>query len=195
MSRIPNYEKSTNAAYDVLQNYEGPYPQIDIFKILFNFKKVKLHTYYELAESLNIDILQFKNKYAPSNHGFTIYDWHKNHWFVFFNDQKSNETIRFTLAHELGHIVLKHTNDDDVDRREANCFARNLLCPVPLRDGYHLKTIQDYCECFNISEYMARITRDWNSSDNYYISKNNYDIVNDLSYVYISGRTLSELYG
>ncbi len=101
MNRIPNYKKSTNLAYDVLQNYEGSYPQIDIFKILYNFNKVKLHTYSELAENLKIDILQFRNKYSPSNHGFTIYDQHKNRWFVFFNDKKSNEIIRFTLAHEL----------------------------------------------------------------------------------------------
>ena len=53
MSDFPNYKKATNAAYKVLQNYEGPYPKIDIFKIFSKFDKIKLFTYSELAKIYN----------------------------------------------------------------------------------------------------------------------------------------------
>ncbi|MCM1062339.1 MAG: ImmA/IrrE family metallo-endopeptidase [Eubacterium sp.] len=194
MNKYPNYSFATNAAYMVLKNYMGPYPQIDIFKVVSDLSNVSIHTYSETSKRFDMTISQFLNV-ATSAHGYTVYNATSKKGTIYFNDLKDECTIRFTVAHELGHIILDHTQDNAVARSEANCFARNLLCPVPLRDGFHLKTVQDYCECFNISEYMAKITRDWYSNDNYYISKENYNFINDRSYVYISGYTLSELYG
>ena len=40
--------------------------------------------------------------------------------------------LRFTLAHELGHRVLRHTGKDPAEEREADCFASYLLCPEPV---------------------------------------------------------------
>lgn len=194
MNKYPDYNFATNAAYKVLENYTGPYPQIDIFKVVSNLPNVSIHTYSETATRFGFTFPQFLDV-AMSVHGYTTYSTTSKKGTIYFNDLKGERTIRFTVAHELGHIILGHAQDNGVARSEANCFARNLLCPVPLRDGYHLKTVQDYCECFNISEYMAKITRDWNSSDEFYISKENYNIINNRSYVYISGYTLSELYG
>lgn len=39
---------------------------------------------------------------------------------------------RFTLAHELGHIVLGHEGESSAADREANHFAAHLLLPRPL---------------------------------------------------------------
>lgn len=194
MNKHSDYNFATNAAYRVLETYTGPYPQIDIFKIVFNNPNVSIHTYSETAMRFGYTFPQFLD-IAMSAHGYSVYNATSKKGTIFFNDLKDECTIRFTVAHELGHIILGHTQDNDVARSEANCFARNLLCPVPLRDGYHLKTVQDYCKCFNISKYMAKITRDWYSSDNYYISESNYRIISDLSYCFINGYTLAELYG
>ncbi len=38
---------------------------------------------------------------------------------------------RFTLAHEIGHILLGHAGEDrTVEEQEANAFAASLLCPA-----------------------------------------------------------------
>ena len=65
---------------------------------------------------------------------------------VVLNDERPHTRIRFTLAHELGHLLLAwhigtiecHVDDDDDDRaglvvpfeREADAFASRLLVPA-----------------------------------------------------------------
>lgn len=53
-------------------------------------------------------------------------------YVVLYNDQVGNERRRaFTLAHEVGHILLSHGGEDpEVEEREANAFAASLLCPA-----------------------------------------------------------------
>ena len=64
-----------------------------------------------------------------------------------YNQNKSKERIRFTIAHELGHFILKHndrTSKNILNRyslsdqetqhfeTEANHFAKHLLIPFPI---------------------------------------------------------------
>lgn len=55
---------------------------------------------------------------------------------VYYDDAPpsiSRQRIRFTLAHEVGHLVLQHPGDgDEIYEAEANNFARYLLAPDPL---------------------------------------------------------------
>lgn len=195
MTELPDYNKATNAAYEELQNYDGRYPQIDIFHIIRNHPKIKLHTFTEIASRLGISVEEFVAELSESDMGYTVYDRAKGRWLIYYNDTKCDTTIRFTIAHELGHIVLKHTEDNSVTDREANCFARNLLCPVPLRNELGLKTLDDYCSAFDISDRMAKVVIEMNSSDSHYISGYNYGVVNDKAYCYFTGYTLADLYG
>lgn len=60
---------------------------------------------------------------------------------IFLNEDESNKRKMFTLAHEIGHIMLHGTKEDVVDYRstihspnsrkekEANVFAADLLMP------------------------------------------------------------------
>ena len=195
MIDLPDYNKATNAAYEELQDYDGKYPQIDIFYLLQNHPKIKLHTFTEIASRLGITVEEFVAELSESDMGYTVYDRVKERWLIYYNDTKCDTTIRFTIAHELGHIALKHTEDNSITDREANCFARNLLCPVPIRDELDLKTLEDFCSAFGISDRMAKVVMEMNSSDSYYISGYNYGAVNDKAYCYFTGYTLEELYG
>lgn len=66
-------------------------------------------------------------------------------YIIFYNELKWKQRIRFTIAHEMGHIFLNHhresgipilmaggVGDDQYHRleHEADCFARNLICPA-----------------------------------------------------------------
>lgn len=52
---------------------------------------------------------------------------------IFYNDQRPRERIRFTLAHELAHLVLEHPDEEsDELEGEADIFANYLLAPAPL---------------------------------------------------------------
>lgn len=65
-------------------------------------------------------------------------------FYIYYNDKiKSVGRIRFTLAHELGHIVLKHTQESELAETEAHCFAGYLLAPPEL---IHLLRPDDYID-------------------------------------------------
>lgn len=191
----PDYSKATNAAYELLAKYQGELPVIDVYRIAIFYPNVKIHTYTDVADRMGIDTQTFIKNHASSEHGFTIKDMVKNRYIIFFSELKDVTTVRFTIAHELGHIVLKHNDDSVAANKEANCFARNLLCPVPISDNFGVQTVQDYVNCFGISEPMAEVTVSYRENDKYYITRNNYNIFNDIVYRYFSGYTLAELYG
>lgn len=59
-------------------------------------------------------------------------DWFDNKPFIFINSKMSAERIRFTLAHELGHLIL-HDNqktDSRIVEKEADAFASNFMMPA-----------------------------------------------------------------
>ncbi len=48
---------------------------------------------------------------------------------VLYHANQPGRRLNFTLAHEVGHILLGHTHDGDGEEREANAFAAELLMP------------------------------------------------------------------
>lgn len=194
MIDFPDYERATNAAYNVLQNYNYVFPKIDVNYILSLHPNIKMCSYSKAAKKLGITHNEFTYCYASSEHGFTVLDPKHDRFIIYYNNLKDTKTIRFTLAHELAHITLEHRADNEITNREANCFARNLLCPVQIIKECKLSTPQDYMECFDISEPMAKAAIGNFKSDMYYISKDLYNNVNDKIYCYMTGCTLAELY-
>lgn len=54
------------------------------------------------------------------------------HYIIVYRTDGNPARLRFSLAHELGHRILRHTGNDPVEEREADCFASFLLCPEPV---------------------------------------------------------------
>ena len=49
---------------------------------------------------------------------------------IFYDDRtQSRERINWTIAHELGHIILSHKENSDENQRQADEFAASLLIP------------------------------------------------------------------
>lgn len=66
---------------------------------------------------------------AKKTTGFTIID-PKGEATIFIDDNQSNETQLFALAHEMGHIVLNHREKEltgEQQEAEADTFAKALL--------------------------------------------------------------------
>lgn len=62
--------------------------------------------------------------------GCTIFSGDRSFYLILYNEWDSSPARRrFTLAHELGHILLTHGDDSDQSERSANCFASELLIP------------------------------------------------------------------
>lgn len=79
---------------------------------------------------------------------------------VAYNDQMQTRRIRFSLAHELGHIVLQHTKPTQAAEKEANFFASNLLAPRMAIHYAGCKNESDVAKVFEISHEAARYAFD-----------------------------------
>jgi len=67
---------------------------------------------------------------------------------------------RYTIMHEIGHIVLGHTeydNRSDIDEYAAERFAIGVLAPACVLCGIGVKTAEEIAELCNISITSAKI--------------------------------------
>ncbi|MEM4959302.1 MAG: ImmA/IrrE family metallo-endopeptidase [Nanopusillaceae archaeon] len=103
-------------------------------------------------------------------------------YFIFINNQVPLVRKRFTIAHEIGHIVLKHFersefiyvfHKEDCQNyfeEEANLFAGELLVPYGfLKQAifhYNIRDIHSLAKFFNVSEQVVSIkVRQYNLFD------------------------------
>ncbi len=89
---------------------------------------------------------------------------------IYLNENKGTiQRRRFTLAHELGHIVLDHPinpiiyRNSEIDEGQkpeevqANIFARDLLMPAGVLAKLHVTTVDEIMQICNASYTSARI--------------------------------------
>lgn len=84
----------------------------------------------------------------------------KGGYLILYNERSIERRCAWTLAHELGHIMLDHSRGDSAEEREADAFAASLLAPLPvLRYLESLRgeplDIDTVCGNFNISRRAA----------------------------------------
>ena len=150
MKMTPNYLRPIVESIEVLKCSEIKTFPIDLKAIQKAYSNLfAIRSYSSFMEKNNISRETCKS-FFHSEDGATIKDEYGRH-IVFFNDKNGKLRNRFTIAHELGHIFLDHYynygvsfhDNGEVDEEqylvlenEANCFARNLLCPL-----YHVSKV------------------------------------------------------
>lgn len=182
MSRIPNYKRATNAAYQLLIQNPTFSLSTNVFYFIEHYMSNAVLLSYGQACFLygfTIDLLL-----ANSEFGFTIVKNNKR--IILYNETCPMGCIRFTIAHEIGHAILGHINEHDpCSEKEANCFARNFLCPIPVVVALDCNTISDYIRLFNITKPMAIVSFDKRSADQYYIKADLFNTVSQMLDSYI----------
>ena len=101
--------------------------------------------------------------------GFLEYHPGETRWYIYINEYENPRRQRFTLAHELAHllihndivasgyhddVVMFRDNEQSVVEQEANEFASKLLMPKSLFEKYinsGNNTIQKLSEKFDLS--------------------------------------------
>jgi Zn-dependent peptidase ImmA (M78 family)/RNA polymerase subunit RPABC4/transcription elongation factor Spt4 len=162
------YDRATRIAHEfLLEDNITSFP-IDPFTIIDNYKW-GLITYTELAEKHRVSITQVVKAYQ-SEDGFTVYDSGVNYTIAYNDTIRSEGRIRFTLMHEIGHILLTHFVDFketilmrsslsgekyNILERETNVFARNTLSPFIVVDELKLTSKADIIYYFRISQKAA----------------------------------------
>lgn len=92
---------------------------------------VSLFTYEQYADTVDCSVSEVAQRYGCD--GFTQCIGGRT--AIFYYQSGNLRRVRWTIAHELGHILLGHmagyaNGDDDVDADEqADAMAAELLCP------------------------------------------------------------------
>lgn len=99
--------------------------------------------------------------------GFTVRSG--NRCYVFYNMEQPPGRVRFTIAHELGHVLLGHLGDgeltvynressseDALEEHTANVFASRLLAPACVLHALGAVTPEQIAAVCDISMAAAR---------------------------------------
>lgn len=148
------YDEIIEDCVDMFVKYDIRNVPIDCFEIA-NKMGIKLKAYSILTKEAKETAL------GISEDGFALLkiEGHEpfmaKQWYVFYNDEMSKERIRFTVMHEIGHIVRKHTEESDLAEAEANFFAKYSLAPPPLVHEISPDDYLDIASAFEISKESA----------------------------------------
>ncbi|MDR2939183.1 MAG: ImmA/IrrE family metallo-endopeptidase [Clostridiales bacterium] len=146
-SYFEKYHGAFLASQRFLLNCKVEFP-IDIHDIIMNQSNILLmaSSEYECwCDAFN------KKQVLKIGDGKCFYYSKADKYIIVYNDNNNFLRIRFTLAHELGHIALQHLNNNMAElskgglpdylyykmEGEANTFAGNLLAP-PILIHKHL---------------------------------------------------------
>ena len=72
-------------------------------------------------------------------------------WYIYYNDRKDYGRINNTIMHEIGHIVLDHSEDSELAEKEVNFFAKYALVPPILVHKLKIDNPTDIAEIFGVS--------------------------------------------
>lgn len=126
----------------------------------FNVTKLPISV-NSIAKQLGIKVIKNSDIHELQNgeRGATILK--NEHWYIVFDDTKSVPVCRFTVAHELGHILLGHIlvtgtkyrtfEKRDEEEQAADMFAARLLAPACVLHELHATTAEEIAKVCNIS--------------------------------------------
>lgn len=145
-----DYQKSRDAAWEILINEDVCELPILIIQLC---EKMGITVKYDYAMETGVD------GYSQIIHGVP---------HIFLDPYAAPARKKFTTAHELGHIILKHTGayGSIVHRghnlkggyieQEANVFASRLLAPACVLWGCGVQTQSDIVNLCQISNDAAK---------------------------------------
>ena len=136
-------EKIINKARNLRINQEHPAFLLDIPRMKFN-KAIIFDTFQNYAKLTGVPPTVFEqikdgctiirgDTHIVLTHTQTVAPLNKrNAAHISASPKRTSDLTgrkNWTLAHEVGHIMLGHTSDGEQEERQANCFAAELLMP------------------------------------------------------------------
>ncbi len=121
-----------------------------------------------ITRKLGIKVIKNRdvNELRYNESGVSIFDG--NSWYIIYNDNEGHKRNRFTIAHELGHILMGHELKDGYYTRhqtcvvkpsietEADMFAERLLAPACVLWSLNLHSAEEISEFCDISYSAAK---------------------------------------
>lgn len=138
------------------------------WQALLDFNVTKLPvSVNSIAKQLGIKVIKNSDIHELQNgeRGVTLFK--DEHWYIVFDDTESVPVCRFTVAHELGHILLGHIlvsgtkyrtfSKCDEEEQEADMFAARLLAPACVLHELQALSAEQIAKVCNISISAAEV--------------------------------------
>lgn len=132
------------------------------WQALLDFNVTKLPvSVNSIAKQLGIKVIKNSDIHELQNgeRGVTLFK--NEHWYIIFDDTESVPVCRFTVAHELGHILLGHIlvngfkyrtfEKRDEEEQAADMFAARLLAPACVLHELQALSAEQIAKVCNIS--------------------------------------------
>ena len=147
--RLPNaqYEEIKKIVVDLFVRFDVSCVPISGFELAHK-RGITVIPYSAITESKRPLFLK------KSEDGFFI-ETNEGDFRIYFNDQKDYGRVNHTLLHEIGHIVLGHTEESELADAEASFFAKFALVPPVLVHKLELDNPTDIANIFNVSYEAA----------------------------------------
>lgn len=154
-STKPDFDRSEREATRLLlyQNNINSL-SVDVQSLRYD-KRIIFDSIQNYCAIVNEDISKFDIKDILQDGCTLIAD---DVYIVLYNDDVSllsPERLNWTLAHEVGHIYLGHTQNGRKEEIEAHWFAAQLLMPEyvirHMKQRFGFINIEDLIACFNVS--------------------------------------------
>ena len=149
-----DYKKARNLSWEILLNAGISSLPVDLNQIL---KTLDINVFLYCDADFDADSPKLR-----CSDGFTTLVGYKK--AIYLNERKgTTQRRRFTMAHEIGHIVLDHPinpiiyRNSEVDENQspteiqANIFARDLLMPAGVLAALHVTTVDEIMQICNVS--------------------------------------------
>ena len=145
------YKKVRNASWQTLIDYQ-------ICTLPVQLSKICSTAGIQVIKNRAVRMLQ------PGESGLSILQ--NDIWYIIYDDTDTPQRVRFTIAHELGHIFLGHdmlygyhTRRDNIAKPaaeiEADMYAARLLAPACVLWALGAETPEDIARICNISMSAA----------------------------------------
>ncbi len=148
---VDQYEFIKGEVVALFERYNIRCIPISGFEIAYKMK-IKLIPYSSLTEG------KFAAAMEVSHDGFLVETMDGSN-IIYYNDKLSNEhtyeRINMTILHEIGHCVLDHTGESEMEELEAKFFAKYAAAPPPLVHQIHPKRPEDIEYAFCLSHEAA----------------------------------------
>lgn len=117
---------------------------------------------FEMATKMGVKVIPYSSKaksiqkllFKKSEDGFCV-EKGDGEWLIFYNDHQDYGRVNNTLLHEIGHIVLDHSEDSELAEKEVKFFAKYALVPPVLVHKFKLGTPEQIVEVFAVSYEAA----------------------------------------
>lgn len=127
-------------------------------------RTLKITEYFGIKVKKNSDARLLR----PSEYGCSMVD-ESGSWLIVYDDTDTKERIRFTVAHELGHILLGHelekgfkhyrrfVRNKPISETQADEFAARILAPACVLWGMNATTADEIAALCGISKSAAQV--------------------------------------